>query len=147
MFSLLARLCLLQRRETWRPTILGWLCSTLLFAVPMAWWCSNGELFLSSTRRLPADVLVARRSRGYAASRRSLPTQNSGEPEILRQSFLNYRLIRKPVAIIGKAVSDKIGSNVMWIHEPGSAMNTLNPKWVETLKTDEAIRWVLPLAL
>jgi len=24
----------------------------------MAWWCSNGELFLSSTRRLPADVLV-----------------------------------------------------------------------------------------
>src|SRR6266481_3373530 len=52
MFSLLARLCLLQRRETWRPTILGWLCLTLLFAVPMAWWCSNGELFLSSTRRL-----------------------------------------------------------------------------------------------
>jgi FkbM family methyltransferase len=57
--------------------------------------------------------------------------------EILRQSFLNYRLIRKPVAIIGKAVSDKIGVNVMWIHEPGSAMNTLNPKWAETLKTDE----------
>lgn len=57
--------------------------------------------------------------------------------EILRQSFLNYRLIRKPVAVIGKAVSDKIGTNVMWIHEPGSAVNTLNPKWVEALKTDD----------
>jgi FkbM family methyltransferase len=57
--------------------------------------------------------------------------------EILRQSFLNYRLIRKPLAIIGKAVSDKIGWNVMWIHEPGSAMNTLNPKWAESLKTDD----------
>lgn len=57
--------------------------------------------------------------------------------EILRQSFLNYRLIRKPVLIVGKAVSDKIGSHVMWVQEPGSAMNTLNAKWVETLRADE----------
>jgi FkbM family methyltransferase len=55
----------------------------------------------------------------------------------LRQSFLNYRLVRKPVLIIGKAVSEKIGSHVMWVEEAGSAMNTLNPKWVETLSTDD----------
>ena len=58
MVSLLASLRLVQRREAWCPTFLGWLCLTLLFAIPVAWWCSNGELFLSSTRRLPADVLV-----------------------------------------------------------------------------------------
>ena len=58
--------------------------------------------------------------------------------EILRQNFLNYRLVRKPVVIVGKAVSDKIGSRVMWVEEPGSAKNTLNPKWVETLRTDES---------
>jgi FkbM family methyltransferase len=57
--------------------------------------------------------------------------------EILRQSFLSYRLVRKPVVIVDKAVSDKIGSHVMWIQEPGSVFNTLNRKWVETLKTDE----------
>src|SRR5262249_51272078 len=39
--------------------------------------------------------------------------------EILRQNFLNYRLVRKPVVIVGKAVSDKIGSRVMWVEEPG----------------------------
>ncbi len=56
--------------------------------------------------------------------------------EILKQSFLSYRLVRKPVIIVGKAVSDKIGSHVMWVDEPGSAKNTLNQKWVETLRTD-----------
>jgi FkbM family methyltransferase len=58
--------------------------------------------------------------------------------EILRQSFLNYRLVKKPVFIVGKAVSDKIGSHVMWVDKPGSAKNTLNQKWVESLRTDDS---------
>jgi FkbM family methyltransferase len=56
--------------------------------------------------------------------------------EVLRQSFLGYRLLKIPVVIVGKAISAKTGSQIMWIDEPGSAKNTLSPKWVETLRTD-----------
>jgi FkbM family methyltransferase len=56
--------------------------------------------------------------------------------EILRQRFLTYRLQKKAVTIIGKAVSDREGVETMWMDEPGSAKNTLNAKWVETLRND-----------
>ena len=56
--------------------------------------------------------------------------------EILRQNFLSYRLTKKPVVIVGKAVSDRAGAATMWVNEPGSAKNTLNSKWVEALATD-----------
>jgi FkbM family methyltransferase len=56
--------------------------------------------------------------------------------ESLRQRFLKYRLTSKRVDIEGKAVSDAISIKTMWIDAPGSAKNTLNPKWVETLRTD-----------
>jgi FkbM family methyltransferase len=56
--------------------------------------------------------------------------------EILRQRFLTYRLQKKPVTIVGKAVSDREGVETMWVDEPGSAKNTLNVKWVETLRSD-----------
>jgi FkbM family methyltransferase len=55
---------------------------------------------------------------------------------ILKQNFLSYRFIKKPVVIVGKALSGENGVGTMWIDEPGSAKNTLNPKWVETLRTD-----------
>jgi FkbM family methyltransferase len=58
--------------------------------------------------------------------------------ETLRRNFLSYRLVRKPVRIVGKAVSDKIGSDVMWVDQPGSAINSLNQKWVESLRTDDS---------
>jgi FkbM family methyltransferase len=57
---------------------------------------------------------------------------------ILKQNFLSYRFIKKPVVIVGKALSDQNGAETMWIDEPGSAKNTLNPKWVETLRTDSS---------
>jgi FkbM family methyltransferase len=57
---------------------------------------------------------------------------------ILKQNFLSYRFIKKPVVIVGKALSDQNGTETMWIDEPGSAKNTLNPKWVETLRTDSS---------
>jgi len=56
--------------------------------------------------------------------------------EILRQRFLAWRLRKKPVTIVGKAVSDSLGTHTMWVDEPGSAKNTLNPKWVDTLRID-----------
>lgn len=57
--------------------------------------------------------------------------------EVLRQKFLTYRLSRKQVVIVGKALSDKEAVETMWIDEPGSAKNTLSKKWVETLKHDD----------
>jgi FkbM family methyltransferase len=57
--------------------------------------------------------------------------------EILREKFLAYRFVQKPVDIVGKAVSDKVTSVTMWIDGPGSALNTLSQKWVDTLKEDK----------
>lgn len=57
--------------------------------------------------------------------------------QILKEKFLMYRLSRKPVVIVGKALSDKDSVETMWIDEPGSAKNTLSRKWVETLKQDD----------
>jgi FkbM family methyltransferase len=61
---------------------------------------------------------------------------DEGNQEVLRQRFLKYRLARKNVDIEGKAASDNIAIKTMWIDAPGSAMNTLNPKWVQTLRND-----------
>lgn len=41
--------------------------------------------------------------------------------EALKDKFLRYRLVKKPVIIVGKAVSDKCAVHKLWIDEPGSA--------------------------
>lgn len=56
--------------------------------------------------------------------------------EILRQRFLALRMVRRPVTIVGKAVSDRVGTQTFFVDAPGSAKNTLNRKWVETLRGD-----------
>jgi FkbM family methyltransferase len=56
--------------------------------------------------------------------------------EILEQRFSRYRIVKKPVVVVGKAVSEQSGTETMWIDEPGSAKNTLNPKWVDSLRSD-----------
>ena len=53
---------------------------------------------------------------------------------ILQERFVNFRLARRPVVIIGKAVSDKNTTESMWIDGPGSAVNTLSQKWATTLR-------------
>lgn len=53
---------------------------------------------------------------------------------ILQSKFLRYRLRARPVTLVGKAVSDKIGTEQMWIDGPGSAVNTISRKWAEELK-------------
>jgi len=55
---------------------------------------------------------------------------------ILEEKFLKYRLNKKPVVVVGKAVSDKNGLEMFWVDEPGSGKNTLNHKWVEILQND-----------
>ena len=57
--------------------------------------------------------------------------------EILKQKFLRYRLRKRPLIIVGKAVSDRTSIETLWIDTPGSAKNTLSQKWVGTLRDDE----------
>ena len=57
---------------------------------------------------------------------------------ILRKLFLRLRLRKKPVVVLGSALAEKNGVETMWIDQPGSAKNTLNQKWVETLRRDES---------
>jgi len=57
---------------------------------------------------------------------------------ILRDTFERFRLRRRSLVIVGKAVSDKSGLETMWIDGPGSAVNTLSQKWATTLKENKA---------
>jgi FkbM family methyltransferase len=57
--------------------------------------------------------------------------------EVLRGKFVKYRLSPKPICIVGKAVSDKIAVETFWVDGPGSALNTLSRKWVDTLTGDK----------
>lgn len=56
----------------------------------------------------------------------------------LERKFLKYRFTKKPVFVVGKAVSDKNGTQTLWVDEPGSAKNTLDEKWVKILRVDES---------
>lgn len=56
---------------------------------------------------------------------------------ILQDRFLEYRLRPRPVTLVGKAVSDKIGTEQMWIDGPGSAVNTISRKWADELKENK----------
>lgn len=49
---------LVRRRTVWWPTWIGWGLIAAMLAVPGVWWSLAGESFLSSTERLPAEVLV-----------------------------------------------------------------------------------------
>jgi len=56
---------------------------------------------------------------------------------ILKEMFLTFRLTKKQLVIVGKALSDRSAVETMWIDEPGSAKNTLSRKWVDALRSDE----------
>ena len=61
---------------------------------------------------------------------------DASNQQVLRDSFHSFRIFKKPVVVVGKAVSDTAGTATMWMEKPGSALNTLNAKWVETLEKD-----------
>jgi FkbM family methyltransferase len=56
--------------------------------------------------------------------------------EILRASFLKRRFTPPPVILVPAALSESIGTERLWVDEPGSAKNTLSPKWVDILRHD-----------
>ena len=57
---------------------------------------------------------------------------------ILEESFLRFRIVPKPVTVIGKAASDRSAVATLFVDEPGSAKNTLSQKWVDSLREDTA---------
>jgi len=56
---------------------------------------------------------------------------------ILRQRFCQWRLNKKPVIVVGKAVSDREGSSTFYVNGSNPALSTLNQKWVTVLGKDE----------
>lgn len=56
---------------------------------------------------------------------------------ILHERFTRFRLSRKPIIIVGKAVSDNCAVETMWIDGPGSAVNRLSQKWATTLQANK----------
>jgi FkbM family methyltransferase len=56
----------------------------------------------------------------------------------LKERFLAFRLNPRPVTIVTKAVSDRVGTEEMLIDGPGSAVNTMSPKWAESLRKNRA---------
>jgi FkbM family methyltransferase len=56
----------------------------------------------------------------------------------LEERFLQFRIHPRPVTIVKKAVSNRLGTEEMLIDGPGSAVNTLSTKWAETLKRGRA---------
>lgn len=56
---------------------------------------------------------------------------------ILRERFARFRLVRRPIVIVGKAVSENNTPGIMWIDGPGSAVNTLSQKWATTLNANK----------
>jgi FkbM family methyltransferase len=63
------------------------------------------------------------------------------EPDRSNQALLARRFgpggREAQVVLVGKAVSEAEGTTTLWVHEPGSGLNSLSPKWVETLASDD----------
>jgi FkbM family methyltransferase len=55
----------------------------------------------------------------------------------LEARFLKLRIHPRPVTIVASAVSNSIGAAEILIDGPGSAVNTMNPKWAETLRQNK----------
>lgn len=65
------------------------------------------------------------------------------EPEGLNYKILKtrFRHKKKRVFIENKALSNITGFAEFYIHHPGSAFNTLSPKWKALLETDNEKKW------
>jgi FkbM family methyltransferase len=61
------------------------------------------------------------------------------EPDSTNQAHLVSQFShpgRNPVTVVGKAVSDAANTATMWVHAPGSGLNSLSQKWVDMLGED-----------
>ena len=108
-----------QELDFFRKTLVGFRRNDLIFDIG-----ANRGLKTSIFLKLGARVVAA--------------DPDASNQKTLTERFLTYRLRKKPVVVVGKAVSDRNGHETFWISEPGFEMNTLNPRWAETLGRDPA---------
>jgi FkbM family methyltransferase len=59
-----------------------------------------------------------------------------GNQRVLARRYSRRRSRENTVTIVGKAASDTPGGATLWIHAPGSGLNSLSRKWVEVLGAD-----------
>jgi FkbM family methyltransferase len=86
---------------------------------------------LTLTRGYKTDIFLRLGARVLAVDPDAL------NQAVLTEGFLKYRWRRRPVHVVGKAVSDRNAHATMWVDAPGSAKNTLDPRWVAALRVDE----------
>jgi FkbM family methyltransferase len=93
----------------------------------------DGDLIfdIGANQGYKADIFLRLGAKVVAAE----PDETS--QETLRHKFLKYRLKRKRLVIVSKAVSDRNSTETMWIDAPGGAKNTLSQKWAERLRDDD----------
>jgi FkbM family methyltransferase len=63
------------------------------------------------------------------------------EPDTTNFQLLKIRFRKERVIVLHTAVGDREGMAPLLIHHPGSAFNTLNPKWKDMLEADGQVRW------
>ncbi len=63
---------------------------------------------------------------------------DSANITVLKRRFHDWRIRKKPVILVEKAVSGAAGTKTFWMDAPGGAKNTLSEKWVATLRKDAA---------
>jgi len=113
---------------------------------PLRWRHNEAVSYRSLFGELPRDMLVfdvgAHRGQRTDVFLKLGARVVAVEPDALNQRFLarkysRSRLRKKTVTIVNKAVSDTTSGAVMWVHLPGSGLNSLSSKWVRTLERDE----------
>jgi FkbM family methyltransferase len=67
------------------------------------------------------------------------------DPSSFRLLQVRFRRLRGQVTLYPFAVTDRIGTGRLFVHHPGSAFNTLDERWVETLEADRGQRWTEPV--
>ncbi|HMD00769.1 MAG TPA: FkbM family methyltransferase, partial [Ferruginibacter sp.] len=68
------------------------------------------------------------------------------EPDPKNIGILNARFKKQTgVSIEPIAVSDQIGTTDLYVHESGSAVNTINPEWKRILEKENNGRWDKPI--
>lgn len=119
---------------------------SLRFGRPLMWRRLELDFYRSLFRARPQPMLVfdvgANRGQRTRLFLRLGARVVALEPDPSNQRLLARRFsrqwFREPrVTIVGKAVSDSEAGATLWVHAPGSGLNTLSQKWVQALAVDE----------
>jgi FkbM family methyltransferase len=118
----------------------------LRYGRPIMWRNRETLFYRSLLNPLPKDLLIfdvgANRGQRTQVFVRLGARVIAIEPDALNQRLLTRRTARlfsreQPVTIVGKAVSDSDSGATLWIHSPGSGLNSLSKKWVQMLGSDD----------